>query len=108
MLGLFAAAAWQVVNGPEVLSKYVGQAEENIRNLFGEAEAEYKEKGDASVSHQQQDGGQGVLGIQHQVLSGTAGKRTVGAPYGGGCGAHAAAGWCTGVLRALPKAVFPP
>jgi hypothetical protein len=40
----------QVVNGPEVLSKYVGQAEENIRNLFGEAEAEYKEKGDASVS----------------------------------------------------------
>lgn len=42
---------WQVVNGPEVLSKYVGQAEENIRNLFGEAEAEYKEKGDASVSN---------------------------------------------------------
>lgn len=40
----------KVVNGPEVLSKYVGQAEENIRNLFGEAEAEYKEKGDASVS----------------------------------------------------------
>lgn len=39
----------QVVNGPEVLSKYVGQAEENIRNLFGEAEAEYKEKGDTSV-----------------------------------------------------------
>lgn len=39
----------QVVNGPEVLSKYVGQAEENIRNLFGEAEAEYKEKGDSSV-----------------------------------------------------------
>ena len=30
----------KVVNGPEVLSKYVGQAEENIRNLFGEAEAE--------------------------------------------------------------------
>lgn len=39
----------KVVNGPEVLSKYVGQAEENIRNLFAEAEAEYKEKGDASV-----------------------------------------------------------
>jgi DNA polymerase III delta prime subunit len=45
-----AAVVHQVVNGPEVLSKYVGQAEENIRNLFGEAEAEYKEKGDASVS----------------------------------------------------------
>lgn len=46
-----AACAAQVVNGPEVLSKYVGQAEENIRNLFGEAETEYKEKGDASVSY---------------------------------------------------------
>jgi len=46
----------KIVNGPEVLSKYVGQAEENIRNLFGEAEVEYKEKGDASVrtkQHQQ-------------------------------------------------------
>eukprot|EP00878_Enallax_costatus_P019245 GHUV01020299.1.p1 GENE.GHUV01020299.1~~GHUV01020299.1.p1 ORF type:complete len:671 (+),score=177.44 GHUV01020299.1:714-2726(+) len=41
----------KVVNGPEVLSKYVGQAEENIRNLFGEAEAEYKEKGDGSELH---------------------------------------------------------
>ncbi|KAF6256958.1 N-ethylmaleimide sensitive fusion protein [Scenedesmus sp. NREL 46B-D3] len=41
----------KVVNGPEVLSKYVGQAEENIRNLFGEAESEYKEKGDASELH---------------------------------------------------------
>jgi vesicle-fusing ATPase len=39
----------KVVNGPEVLSKYVGQAEENIRNLFGEAEAEYRDKGDQSV-----------------------------------------------------------
>jgi vesicle-fusing ATPase len=43
----------KIVNGPEVLSKYVGQAEENIRNLFGEAEVEYKEKGDASVSTKQ-------------------------------------------------------
>eukprot|EP00877_Chromochloris_zofingiensis_P012938 jgi/Chrzof1/7899/Cz02g40140.t1 len=41
----------KIVNGPEVLSKYVGQAEENIRNLFGEAEAEYKEKGDNSELH---------------------------------------------------------
>jgi vesicle-fusing ATPase len=39
----------KVVNGPEVLSKFVGQAEENIRALFGDAEAEYKDKGDASV-----------------------------------------------------------
>ena len=42
-----------MVNGPEVLSKYVGQAEENIRNLFGEAEAEYRERGDESVSEQE-------------------------------------------------------
>lgn len=41
----------KVVNGPEVLSKYVGQAEENIRNLFAEAEAEYKDKGDSSELH---------------------------------------------------------
>lgn len=32
----------KIVNGPEVLSKFVGQAEENIRNLFADAEAEYK------------------------------------------------------------------
>lgn len=41
----------KVVNGPEVLSKYVGQAEENVRALFAEAEAEYKEKGDQSELH---------------------------------------------------------
>ncbi|GBF97910.1 vesicle-fusing ATPase-like, partial [Raphidocelis subcapitata] len=41
----------KVVNGPEVLSKYVGQAEENIRNLFAEAESEYKEKGESSELH---------------------------------------------------------
>lgn len=41
----------KIVNGPEVLSKFVGQAEENIRNLFADAEAEYKEKGDSSELH---------------------------------------------------------
>ncbi|GFR52621.1 hypothetical protein Agub_g15206 [Astrephomene gubernaculifera] len=41
----------KVVNGPEVLNKFVGQSEENIRNLFAEAEAEYKAKGDASALH---------------------------------------------------------
>lgn len=35
----------KIVNGPEILNKYVGQSEENIRNLFKEAEAEYKERG---------------------------------------------------------------
>ena len=41
----------KVVNGPEVLSKYVGQAEENVRALFAEAEAEYREKGESSELH---------------------------------------------------------
>ena len=41
----------KVVNGPEVLSKYVGQSEENIRNLFAEADSEYAERGDDSDLH---------------------------------------------------------
>ncbi|KAM0330577.1 hypothetical protein ACHAQA_003525 [Verticillium albo-atrum] len=41
----------KIVNGPEVLNKYVGASEENIRKLFAEAEAEYKEKGDHSGLH---------------------------------------------------------
>ena len=30
----------KIVNGPEVLNKYVGASEENIRKLFAEAETE--------------------------------------------------------------------
>lgn len=30
----------KVVNGPEILSKFVGQSEENIRKLFADAEKE--------------------------------------------------------------------
>ncbi|CZS96434.1 probable NsfA protein [Rhynchosporium graminicola] len=41
----------KVINGPEVLNKYVGQSEENIRKLFEDAEKEYKEKGDESGLH---------------------------------------------------------
>ncbi|GMM30396.1 AAA family ATPase [Martiniozyma asiatica (nom. inval.)] len=41
----------KIVNGPEILSKYVGSSEENIRNLFKEAEEEQKKKGDASSLH---------------------------------------------------------
>jgi vesicle-fusing ATPase len=41
----------KIVNGPEVLSKFVGQAEENIRALFSDAEADYKQKGDESELH---------------------------------------------------------
>lgn len=41
----------KVVNGPEVLNKFVGQSEENIRNLFQDAEADFKENGDSSELH---------------------------------------------------------
>ncbi|KAF2195508.1 AAA-domain-containing protein [Zopfia rhizophila CBS 207.26] len=41
----------KVINGPEVLNKYVGQSEENIRKLFADAEKEFKEKGDESGLH---------------------------------------------------------
>lgn len=41
----------KIVNGPEILNKYVGQSEENIRNLFRDAELEYKSKGDSSQLH---------------------------------------------------------
>ena len=51
----------QVVNGPEVLNKYVGASEENIRNLFADAEAEYKKCGDASGAREQKKGGRRVL-----------------------------------------------
>ncbi|KAL7007601.1 transport between ER and Golgi ATPase protein [Cystobasidiomycetes sp. EMM_F5] len=41
----------KIVNGPEVLNKFVGQSEENIRKLFADAEKEYKAKGDESGLH---------------------------------------------------------
>lgn len=41
----------KIVNGPEMLNKYVGGSEENIRKLFKDAESEYKEKGDESSLH---------------------------------------------------------
>lgn len=41
----------KVVNGPEMLSKYVGSSEENIRNLFKDAEQEYKLKKENSQLH---------------------------------------------------------
>jgi vesicle-fusing ATPase len=37
--------------GPEVLSKFVGETEANVRKLFEDAEKEYKEKGDMSGLH---------------------------------------------------------
>ncbi|KAH8701974.1 putative vesicular fusion ATPase [Talaromyces proteolyticus] len=41
----------KIINGPEVLNKYVGQSEENIRKLFADAEKEYKQRGDESELH---------------------------------------------------------
>src|SRR5699024_10584678 len=38
----------KIVNGPEILNKYVGQSEENIRKLFEDAESDYKKYGDRS------------------------------------------------------------
>lgn len=40
-----------VVNGPEVLSRYVGASEENVRALFAPAEKEQAERGDESLLH---------------------------------------------------------
>merc|ERR1719356_731794 len=45
------AAEPKIVNGPELRNKYVGQGEENIRNLFADAEREYKQQGDNSQLH---------------------------------------------------------
>jgi hypothetical protein len=35
----------QVVNGPEVLSKFVGETEKNVRDLFADAENDQKTRG---------------------------------------------------------------
>jgi len=41
----------KVVSGPEILNKYVGQSEENVRNLFKDAEEEERNCGDDSQLH---------------------------------------------------------
>ena len=41
----------KIVNGPEVLDKYVGASEEKIRELFADAEAEQQSEGDRSMLH---------------------------------------------------------
>mmetsp|Transcript_38 Transcript_38/g.43 ORF Transcript_38/g.43 Transcript_38/m.43 type:complete len:955 (+) Transcript_38:151-3015(+) len=41
----------QIVNGPEILDKFVGEAEKNVRELFRPAELEYDQVGDASALH---------------------------------------------------------
>ncbi|KAG0416697.1 Vesicular-fusion protein sec18, partial [Dictyocoela roeselum] len=41
----------KIVNGPEILDKYVGESEKNIRLLFEDAEIEYKTKKEKSLLH---------------------------------------------------------
>eukprot|EP00897_Mesotaenium_endlicherianum_P010272 jgi/Mesen1/9273/ME000060S08712 len=41
----------KVVNGPEILDKFVGASEQNIRNLFADAEKDQREQGDDSELH---------------------------------------------------------
>lgn len=41
----------KIVNGPEILQRFVGQSEENMRDLFAPAEKEWKGKGDKSRLH---------------------------------------------------------
>ena len=40
-----------MVNGPEILDKFVGEAEARVRALFAPAEAEWAAAGDASALH---------------------------------------------------------
>jgi ATP-dependent 26S proteasome regulatory subunit len=49
--GILGCDKPKIVNGPEVESKWVGEAEKNIRGLFEEAEAEFEEKGEESDLH---------------------------------------------------------
>jgi vesicle-fusing ATPase len=43
--------ARKIVSGPEILSKMVGESEQNVRKLFVDAEKEFKEKGEESSLH---------------------------------------------------------
>ncbi|KAL7103620.1 hypothetical protein ACP275_08G190900 [Erythranthe tilingii] len=41
----------KIVNGPEVLSKFVGETEKNVRDLFADAENDQRTNGDQSELH---------------------------------------------------------
>jgi len=41
----------KIVNGPEILNKFVGGSEEKVRELFADAEKEQAEEGDQSMLH---------------------------------------------------------
>jgi len=41
----------KIVNGPEIMDKFVGQSEKNIRDLFAEAKADYEMNGENADLH---------------------------------------------------------
>jgi len=41
----------KVINGPKLKSKYVGQSQENLRNIFSQAESDWRQKGKDSDMH---------------------------------------------------------
>ncbi|GAB5356713.1 hypothetical protein AAMO2058_000312800 [Amorphochlora amoebiformis] len=45
------AKSFKIVNGPSILSKFVGESEENIRKLFADADRDMKMKGEDSGLH---------------------------------------------------------
>ena len=49
--GALSARELKIVNGQEMMSKYVGEAESFIRKLFSEAEVEQAERGDNWALH---------------------------------------------------------
>lgn len=70
----------KIVNGPEILNRFVGQSEENIRRLFEDAEREYAAKGDASQLHiiifdeldaicRQRGGGRADTGVGDSIVN---------------------------------------
>lgn len=51
LASMLGAREPQIVNGPEILDKYIGEAEKKVRELFLPAEQEYKAAGDDSALH---------------------------------------------------------
>ncbi|CAL5334745.1 unnamed protein product [Camellia sinensis] len=45
------SSGMKIVNGPEVLSKFVGETEKNVRDLFADAEQDQRTQGDQSDLH---------------------------------------------------------
>jgi vesicle-fusing ATPase len=51
LASLLGAREPQIVNGPEILDKFIGEAEKKVRALFAPAEQEYAQVGDDSALH---------------------------------------------------------